>query len=113
MKHQPIRQFHPKVRVESALKKIATQFPADNPGARLFFAVFRAAVEDAFLPRGSAPAKDDGAMIYLQGEIPHAEYLGVKSEWVRRVLREHGLPVQGESCKDQGGARQAPQQPKR
>lgn len=80
-------------------EKIEPQFPR-SPAGRLFFAVVERAVLDltAKPPPTAAAAIEHKKRVvtaarYLSGEVPHAEWCGVDSDWIRLVLKRDGVDI--------------------
>jgi hypothetical protein len=63
-------------------RKIRSQFPLGVPEARLMCAVVEKAIDDGI------SGGNDAAVMYLSGQIPHAEVCGVDSSWIHRVILE-------------------------
>lgn len=73
------------------IEKIKYQFP-DNPEGRLMFAVIEQALKDLTAMKRSKEKPIPDLLIrasaenYLRGPMPHAELVGVSSDWIKRVI---------------------------
>jgi hypothetical protein len=78
-----------------ALIKIIERQCPQSPSARLFFAVFAQAVQDAFILEQKDSNMPDirSARRYLRGSMQHLDLLGIDSDWVRRKIKDAGLSI--------------------
>ena len=75
----------------AVLAKVAKQV-RDNEEARLMFSVFELAMRDAHITPTSREHADT-AKQYLASEMVHLGLIGIEVEWVRRLMREAGVPI--------------------
>jgi len=84
--------------IQGVCDKIEAQFP-EEPEAKLLFAIIKQSIldisnETIYKRRElNLVAKQDkrDAIRYLNGDIYWLELLGIEVEWIRRLLREHGI----------------------
>jgi len=75
---------------KAVIKKIGHQF-GTSPEQQLMFAVVAQAIGDIIDHPDKRSVAHSDALLYLSGNIPHAEICGVNADWIRRVLRSADL----------------------
>jgi hypothetical protein len=81
-------------RAYALIKVVEKQCPK-SPCAKLYFAVFAQAVQDAFMSGDGTTSRDKASgRRYLTEDMSHIEQLGIDPDWVKRKIKDAGLPLQ-------------------